>query len=40
MAQAVSWQPVIMVAQVQSQAIRCGIFGGQSDIETGFYAST
>jgi hypothetical protein len=29
-----------MVAQVQSQAITCGIYGGQSGTETGSYPST
>jgi hypothetical protein len=37
---ACSWQPVIMKAQVQFQAITCGICGGESGTDTGFCPST
>jgi hypothetical protein len=39
-AQAVSWLPFTTDAQFQSQTSPCRIFGGQSDIATGFSPST
>jgi hypothetical protein len=37
MAEALSHRPVTVYARVRSQASSCEIFGGQSDIELGYY---